>query len=308
MIYFNSEEQTKDGFVSRPIEMEANREIVIIRSATELVQWRANLVSETEKPLLGFVPTMGYLHEGHLALIHEAKRHAQYVIVSIFVNPTQFNSSDDFEHYPRDEEGDIKAAHLAGADAVFMPTKEVIYPQGAQTWVNVGSLGSALCGATRPGHFQGVCTVVTALFNLVQCQIAVFGEKDYQQVTIIRQIARDLHLPVQIISLPTVREADGLAMSSRNARLSFQGRQQAAGIYQGLLKAKESWNNEIKDIKTLTENILSTLPPMTRIDYLTFCDPSTLVPLESLERQSKVLLAIACFIEDVRLIDNIVLS
>ena len=251
---------------------------------------------------------MGYLHRGHLSLIQEAKRRAQYVIVSIFVNPTQFNHRGDFDAYPRDEIGDAKAATEAGADALFIPDPSVIYPSGAQTWVNVGSLGDHLCGATRPGHFKGVCTVVTALFNLVQCQVAVFGEKDYQQLCIIRQMTHDLHLPVEIIGAPTAREESGLAMSSRNARLTSTGRLEATSIYRSLNAARAVWRRGERSISVLSRSMMNELSQQARLDYLTFSDPHTLQPLDHLNDQSQVLIAIACFIEGVRLIDNLVLD
>jgi len=252
---------------------------------------------------------MGYLHEGHLSLIREARNLAQHVVVSIFVNPTQFNDPADFDRYPCDEAGDLKAAFSAGADAVFLPTPDIIYPQGAQTRVRVGSLAESLCGATRPGHFEGVCTVVMALFQLTQCQVAVFGEKDYQQLTIIRQMARDLHLPIEVISAPTVREYDGLAMSSRNARLTTKERYQAPCIYQGLKAASTAWAHGIREVDHLCDVVIQLLPVETRIDYLEFCDPRTLEPLRgNLNDYPSVLLAIACFLGDVRLIDNILIE
>ena len=184
----------------------------------------------------------------------------------------------------------------------------VIYPNGAQTWVNVGALGDHLCGATRPGHFRGVCTVVTALFNLVRCQVAVFGEKDYQQLSIIRQITRDLHLPVEVVGAPTAREESGLAMSSRNARLSLEGRAEAASIYEALCAARSLWERGERNVSALSSAVGQSLTTKANIDYLTFCDPNTLEPLDELGARKAVLVAIACFIEEVRLIDNLVLD
>ena len=285
---------------------------LVFNQAQDLKRWRESLVYTDSLPLLGFVPTMGFLHEGHLSLIREAKRRAEYVVVSIFVNPSQFNNSSDFEHYPRNEERDIHLASLAGADAIFVPTVDEIYPHGSETLVNVGSLAQNLCGATRPGHFQGVCTVVTALFNLVGCQIAVFGEKDYQQLTIIRRMTRDLHLPVEIVGLPTYREGNGLAMSSRNARLSKIARQKAGKIYSALKEAQVLWQQGQTQLSVLEQSIKTSLPANSRIDYLSFCDPQTLQLLDVSERKqsqdSSILIAIACFMEDVRLIDNIILA
>ena len=285
---------------------------VLLYQAQDLKSWRESLSRKDARPLIGFVPTMGFLHEGHLSLIKEAKRHAQYVIVSIFVNPSQFNDASDFEHYPRNEEQDIYLASQAGADAIFLPSVEVIYPHGAQTWVNVGALGDTLCGASRPGHFQGVCTVVTALFNLVGCQVAVFGEKDYQQLAIIRRMTQDLHLPVKIIGLATFREANGLAMSSHNARLSPQARQEASGIYSALQEAQNLWRQGQTSLLYLEQRIKEALPTCATIDYLSFCEPHSLQLLERLEQahdpSQPVLIAIACFVEKVRLIDNLILA
>lgn len=280
----------------------------MVRDQRELAIWRAQLIDRDQRPLIGFVPTMGSLHEGHLSLIREAKRRSQYVVVSVFVNPTQFNQTSDFESYPRDEFGDVRSATEAGADLVFIPEPKVVYPSGAQTWVNVGTLGDHLCGATRPGHFRGVCTVVTALFNLVQCQIALFGEKDYQQLRIIRQMTRDLHLPIEIIAVPTAREESGLAMSSRNTRLSKAGQQEAASIYRALCSARSLWVRGERRLSILSQSVISELSDHAQIDYLTFSDPDSLQPLTQLDEHSSVLIAIACFIEGVRLIDNLVLD
>lgn len=290
------------------MNISSKRQIPVVREAQGLAEWRKTLVAHDQRPLIGFVPTMGVLHEGHLSLIREAKQCAQYVVVSLFVNPTQFNHLKDFETYPRDETGDLLVAMQAGADLIFIPTPEIIYPNGAETWVNVNSLGDHLCGATRPNHFQGVCTVVTALFNLVQCQLAVFGEKDYQQLAIIRRMTRDLHLPVQIIGMPTYREVNGLAMSSRNERLSVHARSKAASIYKGLCVAQSLWREGVRQLTSLEAVVRQALPDVAVVDYLSFCDPHTLEPLEALNEHETILLAIACFIEEIRLIDNVILG
>ena len=292
--------------------MNSKSRALVFDRAQDLKRWRESLAYTGSQPLLGFVPTMGFLHEGHLSLIREAKRRAEYVVVSIFVNPSQFNNASDFEHYPRNEERDIHLASLAGADAIFIPTVDEIYPHGAETMVNVGALAQNLCGATRPGHFQGVCTVVTALFNLVGCQVAVFGEKDYQQLAIIRRMTRDLHLPVEIIGLPTYRETNGLAMSSRNARLSKRARQKAGSIYAALKEAQSLWQQGQTQLSILEQKIKASLPTNIRIDYLCFCNPQTLqlldISKQSESSESTILVAIACFMEEVRLIDNIILA
>ena len=275
-----------------------------LRDAASLRAWRRSVRGK-----VAFVPTMGYLHEGHLALIRAARARADHVIVSVFVNPTQFNDPADFERYPRDEMGDLQAALDAGADVVFMPTPEVIYPRGSETRVMVGSLADWLCGATRPGHFEGVCTVVMALFQLTQCDLAIFGEKDYQQLAIIRQMTRDLHLPVQIIGYPTVREPDGVAMSSRNARLTRSDRQLAPSIYRGLLAAREAWRHGERRAEALCEVARSHLPESGRLDYLSVCDPITLTPLTGdLYDHESALMAVACHLGAVRLIDNMTLE
>lgn len=287
--------------------MEPEQESVL-RNSGELNTWRQKIGQVSGEVQLALVPTMGALHEGHLTLIREARRYASHVLVSIFVNPTQFNDPLDFERYPREEAQDIKAAFSAGADAVFLPTPEVIYPRGAQTSVKVGSLANVLCGATRPGHFEGVCTVVTALFNLTRCDVALFGQKDYQQLTIIQQMTRDLHLPIHIIGVPTQRAPDGVALSSRNARLSVRERAIAPKIYQGLQAAASCWRAGERDVSILRNTVINTLDDEFMLDYLELCDRSTLTPLKGLIPQyDEALLAIACFIGEVRLIDHIML-
>ena len=282
---------------------------VILRDKASLRVWRASLPKDPGQPLLAFVPTMGFLHEGHLALIREARLHASSVIVSIFVNPTQFNNPEDFDSYPRDEEGDCEAAFRAGADAVFLPTPEIVYPSGAQTRVNVGSLAHSLCGATRPGHFEGVCTVVTALFNLTGCDIAIFGEKDYQQLTIIKRMSRDLHLPLKIIGMPTQRDHDGVALSSRNARLTPEHRQEASSIHRALSQARIAWYSGERDIEQLKSHVLMKLSTHAQLDYLEICDHESLEVLSGQDHQRvRAVIAIACFFGDVRLIDNLMLG
>lgn len=285
----------------------------VLRSASALSAWRANLrplPASTRAPL-ALVPTMGALHEGHLSLIKIARAHAHSVLVSVFVNPTQFNDASDFEQYPRDESRDIELALSAGADAVFIPTPDVVYPEGAQTRVRVGALSETLCGATRPGHFEGVCTVVLALFQLTRCDVAVFGAKDYQQLTVIKRMTRDLHLPVEVIGAPTLREPDGLAMSSRNLRLSDESRDDASSIYRALCAARSLWHAGERDVEALKLSARDQLSDQVDIDYLEVCDA------DSLELRSGVLasdpsnslvIAIACFLGEVRLIDNLLLS
>ena len=208
----------------------------IIDSISAMRRW-----SEAERRQdhrIAFVPTMGFLHEGHLCLVRDAKKRGDRVVVSIFINPTQFGPNEDFAAYPRDLERDIKLLEKEGVDILFHPSVEVMYPQGAQTHVEVEKLSLPLCGAARPGHFRGVVTVVSKLFHIVQPHLAVFGEKDYQQLQVIRRMVRDLNMDIEIVGHPIVREADGLAMSSRNAFLTAEERQAALSLSRSLCKAE----------------------------------------------------------------------
>ena len=204
---------------------------------------------------LAFVPTMGCLHEGHLSLIQCAQTYAPLVLMSIFVNPTQFNQSNDFDSYPRTLEDDLEKARSVGCSACFIPSVETIYPPGSQTQVSIGSLGDYLCGATRPGHFTGVCTVVSQLLHITQCDYAIFGQKDFQQLAIIQQMVRDLHFPVQVIGSPTYRHQDGLAMSSRNQRLSLSARHQAPALYQGLKAGYQLWLKGERNVDLILDQV-----------------------------------------------------
>ncbi len=192
---------------------------------------------------VGFVPTMGFLHNGHLSLVREAKKNCKSVVVSIFVNPTQFGPHEDFQAYPRDLERDLELLAGAGADVVWTPERETLYPAGYQTWVSVEGITSLLEGKSRPGHFQGVTTIVSKLFNVVQPHQSFFGQKDAQQVAVIQRMTKDLNFPIDIVVCPTVREEDGLAMSSRNAYLNETERQAATVLYRTLLKAKTAFQN-----------------------------------------------------------------
>ena len=252
------------------------------------------------------VPTMGALHAGHLALITRAREiagpHGQ-VAVSIFVNPIQFDRPEDFDHYPRTLESDLDQCRDAGADLVFAPTADTMYPPDHSTHVLESSLSKNLCGRTRPGHFDGVCTVVLKLFNLIHPTAAIFGEKDFQQLAIIRRMGRDLNLPVEIISHPTLREPDGLAMSSRNARLTRDQRADAPRIRRALLAAAEkaATNRSTHDILQTARDHLES--PALTIDYLEIVDAETLQPTTTLTHPS--ILAAAVFYDKVRLIDHI---
>ena len=212
--------------------------MLVFNEPQELQQWA--LQKRMAGTKIALVPTMGYLHEGHLSLIAEAKKHADLVVVSIFVNPVQFGPNEDFDKYPRDEKRDLERCEQAGAAAVFLPTPQNMYAPDASIYVVEEQLGKSLCGARRPGHFRGVCTVVSKLFNLAQPTVAVFGQKDYQQAMIIRRMVRDLNFPLEIVVAPIVREADGLAKSSRNVYLSADERQRALGLSRALKLAKET--------------------------------------------------------------------
>jgi pantoate--beta-alanine ligase len=258
--------------------------------------------------MLGFVPTMGYLHEGHLALVREAKKTCQAVIVSIFVNPTQFGPQDDFDRYPRDSERDLRMLEEEGVDAVFMPPVPEIYPQGYVTYVTLKGLRDCLCGRSRPGHFDGVATVVTKLFNIIRPDKAFFGQKDGQQVLVIRKMVEDLNMETEIITVPTVRESDGLAMSSRNSYLRTEERKAAPVLYRGLTAAQAAFDRGERDPERLCKIVVGMLArePLARVDYVEIRSIPNLEPVGIITRP--VLLAAAVYFSKTRLIDNIVLD
>ena len=256
---------------------------------------------------VGFVPTLGYLHDGHLSLVRAAKEQNEHTIASIFVNPTQFNSPGDFERYPRDNEGDLAKLREQGVDALFMPSAEEMYPAGQSTSVDVGEVTERLEGEHRPGHFRGVATVVAKLFNVVLPTRAYFGRKDAQQLVVIRRMVRDLHMGVEIVGMPTIREADGLAMSSRNARLLPAEREAALALSKALrLAAQLSQGGErsAARIRHEMESLISR-EPLARVDYVSLADTEILEELDSIE--GEVLVSLAVHIGEVRLIDNITL-
>jgi pantoate--beta-alanine ligase len=257
---------------------------------------------------VALVPTMGYLHDGHLSLVRLAGRHARRVMVSIFVNPAQFGPGEDLERYPRDFARDAALCESAGVDAVFAPEPGDMYPPGYATFVEVGGgLSSGLCGARRPGHFRGVATVVAKLFTICEPDLAVFGQKDAQQAAVIRRMSRDLDLPVEILVAPTVREGDGLAMSSRNAYLSSEERAQSVVLKASLDKAESLLAGGRGDTAGLLAAVRETIAtsPLARLDYAEIVDAETLEPVAAMERPS--LLALAVFFGGTRLIDNTVL-
>jgi len=257
---------------------------------------------------IGLVPTMGFFHEGHLELMRVARRHADTVVVSLFVNPTQFGEGEDLEAYPRDMEGDLTKADAVGVDHVFLPSADEMYPKGFQTRVCVDRLTRFLCGPSRPGHFDGVTTVVAKLFHITRPHLAVFGQKDYQQLAAISRMVQDLSMDIQIIGVPTVREPDGLAMSSRNSYLTPKEREAALclsaslGLAQDMIDAGERNAAVIRD--AVEQRIRR--EPLARIDYVNLCDPVTLEDLDTLE--SEALLALAVNLGKARLIDNRVLE
>jgi pantoate--beta-alanine ligase len=254
---------------------------------------------------IGFVPTMGALHEGHLSLIRAARAGSDVVVVSIFVNPTQFNVSEDLKKYPRDLARDLELAAGAGADIVFAPLDSEMYPLGFSTWVDVEGLSEGLCGGARPGHFRGVCTVVTKLLNIVGPDRAYFGEKDAQQLAVIRRMARDLDMRLQVVPCPTVREPDGQAMSSRNVRLTPEARAQAPIIYRALTAARTSIENGERDAEGVKAVIRAALADadLAEIDYVEIVDADDLAPVAAIA--GACLIAVAAFFGAVRLIDNV---
>ncbi len=249
---------------------------------------------------------MGALHEGHLALMRAAADHAETVVASVFVNPTQFGPGEDFEAYPRDEAGDLAKAEAAGCEAVFAPSPEEMYPAGAATTVHVSGISEGLCGAHRPGHFDGVCTVVTKLFGITGCDVAVFGEKDYQQLAVIRRFTRDLDLPVEVVGHPIVREPDGLAMSSRNVYLTAPEREAALSLSRTLGRLAERWRAGERDPGALEASLRAGIHPSGEIDYAEVRDADTLAPLTR-PAVGPVVAALAVRFGRTRLIDNHVL-
>ena len=257
---------------------------------------------------VGLVPTMGYLHEGHLSLIRRARAECDHVVVSIFVNPTQFGPKEDLFKYPRDLDRDLGLIEPLGADLVWMPTAEIMYPKGYQTWVEVETVTRPLEGAMRPGHFRGVTTVVAKLFNGVQPHRAYFGQKDAQQATVIRQMTRDLNFPIEIVICPIIREPDGLAMSSRNVYLDPEERKAATVLYRSLNAAKNVYENGERDAEKLRQIMreVTASEPLAQMQYVSCADYDTLEELETVT--GKTLLSMAVFLGKTRLIDNFVLG
>ncbi|MBI2883821.1 MAG: pantoate--beta-alanine ligase [Candidatus Methylomirabilis oxyfera] len=261
-----------------------------------------------EGKTIGLVPTMGAFHEGHLSLMRRARADNDIVVVSIFVNPIQFGLGEDFDSYPRDVHGDLAQSERAGVDLAFAPPIEAIYPKGFQTYVDVTELTEGLCGASRPGHFRGVTTVVAKLFNLIRPNQAYFGQKDYQQSMVVRRLTADLNFDLDIVVLPTVREADGLAMSSRNVRLTPPQRRAASVLYASLSRAEERVKIGERSAKTIVDAVRAMIEgePLARIDYVALCHPETLQPLDRID--GPTLLALAVRFGETRLIDNRIIT
>lgn len=258
---------------------------------------------------IGLVPTMGYLHAGHISLMERARPECDKLVVTLFVNPTQFGENEDLDTYPHDFDGDCEKAKSCKADILFAPASADMYSGDHATWVNVEKLGDHLCGASRPGHFQGVCTIVTKLFMLAQPDVAVFGQKDWQQLAIIRRMVRDLDIPVTVIGAPIVREADGLAMSSRNAYLAEEERAVAPAIRKGLVKLAEMVKNGERGVDVLMDFLRSDYAaamPEAQADYIEIVDPDTVQPVDGIA--GPVLTAVAVRVGKTRLIDNILIE
>lgn len=270
---------------------------------SELRTARASLTG-----LVGLVPTMGYLHAGHLSLVEAARRECNHVIVSIFVNPTQFGPGEDLEAYPRDTASDLKLLEEAGVDVIWMPTPEAIYPQDYQTWVTVEQVSRPLEGRMRPGHFKGVTTIVAKLFNAVQPQRAYFGQKDAQQVAVIQRMVYDLNFPIKIVVSPIVRADDGLALSSRNAYLNAAERQAALVLHKALKSAKALIDGGERDADQVRNNMIAVLDrePLALKQYVSCADPNSLVEIDLIKDHA--LLSLAVQIDNTRLIDNFLMK
>ena len=275
--------------------------MIILKTLAELADFRRQQVDKK----IVLVPTMGFLHEGHLSLIRQAKRLGDVVLTTIFVNPAQFGPNEDLEKYPRDLAGDLEKAKSAGSDAVFIPNVQTMYADDAMTRIDVGPVSRQLCGRTRTTHFDGVCTVVLKLFNLTGCHRAIFGEKDFQQLAVIRRMVRDLNIPVDIVGHPIVRASDGLALSSRNSYLTKEGRVQALALSRALDAAEALWMAGERRANVLHDEMVGRIGeyPGCTIEYVEVCDPDSLITHEHIiERHC--LLALAVRVEQTRLIDN----
>jgi pantoate--beta-alanine ligase len=278
--------------------------IKIIQSLKQMRAYSESLRLRGQK--IAFVPTMGYFHNGHLSLMSEGRRRGDCLIISIYVNPTQFGPGEDFERYPRDFERDRRLAEGVGVDIIFYPENSEMYPPHFQSFVNVEKVTKNLCGMSRPGHFKGVTTVCAKLFNIVKPHVTIFGKKDFQQLTVIKRMVQDLNMDMEVIGMPTVREHDGLAMSSRNVYLIEKERDSALSLSRSLRLAKEMYDEGERKASTILERISTFIEghPHTRIDYAKICNTTTLEDIEYLEEES--VLALAVRVSSTRLIDNYV--
>ena len=277
----------------------------VVRSIADLRALLRPLREEGKR--IGFVPTMGFLHEGHGALIRQSAARCDATVVSIFVNPTQFGPGEDLASYPRDLERDQNLCLDAGTTVLFLPEVAEIYPTGFQTHVEPGRLAEPLCGRFRPGHFRGVATVVAKLFNIVQPDLAFFGQKDFQQTAVIRRMARDLNLPVDVVVVPTLREADGLALSSRNIHLDEDTRRRALGLSQGLLAAKAAFDAGERGATKLLKIARAPLAGADSLQYLKLVDVQNLEPIQG-QVDRTAALCVAAYVGSTRLIDNVILA
>jgi pantoate--beta-alanine ligase len=270
------------------------------------IETTMEICQQAEQPL-GLVPTMGALHEGHISLVREARKENATVVASIFVNPSQFGAGEDFEKYPRPFERDVDLLRNEGVDIIFAPTIEDMYPSTIETYVDVGNVAAPLEGTHRPGHFRGVATVVTKLFTITRPNRAYFGEKDGQQVAVVRRLNDDLNLGVELIVMPTVREPSGLAMSSRNNYMGKTERISGGILYQALCSARERFDMGERNAKTLRQIVLSVLrlEPSARIEYVSIADADTMEELDTVDRRTMISLAVS--IKHTRLIDNVIL-
>lgn len=278
--------------------------IKIIQSLEQMRAYSESLRLRGQK--IAFVPTMGYFHNGHLSLMSEGRRRGDCLIISIYVNPTQFGPGEDFERYPRDFERDRRLAEDVGVDIIFCPENSEMYPPNFQSFVNVERVTENLCGLSRPGHFKGVTTVCAKLFNIVKPHVTIFGKKDFQQLTVIKRMVQDLNMDLEVIGMPTVREHDGLAMSSRNVYLAERERDSALSLSRSLALAKEMYDKGERKTFTILERISAFIEghPHTGIDYAKICNTTTLEDIEYLEEES--VLALAVRVSSTRLIDNYV--
>lgn len=278
--------------------------MIIIPAISEMQQFSESLRKKGD--IISFVPTMGYFHDGHLNLMKEAKKRSDCVVVSIYVNPTQFGPGEDFEKYPRDFERDAEMARGVGCDVIFTPTNRDMYPENYQTYVNVEETTKNLCGLSRPGHFRGVTTICLKLFNIVKPHLTIFGKKDYQQFVTIKRMVDDLNLDLVVVGQDTTREADGLAMSSRNVYLKGPERESALSLSRSLKMAQALYDEGVRDTQMIIEKVIKNIEvyPHTSVDYVKICETKNLRDLKVIDMEA--VLALAVYVGKTRLIDNYV--